>query len=333
MMALLAELFDLALVDLDGVVYVGTDAVPGSVDAIAQSHRLGLRTAFVTNNAGRPASQVADHLRSLGIDVQNEDVVTSAMAAADLLAHRLPAGSAIGIVGGAGVSASVEAAGLRAVAPSSPEVVAILMGFGPDISWRDLAEASYAVAAGALFVATNTDRTFPTPEGIAPGSGAFVAAVQEASGVTPLVAGKPEPTLYRNAINRFQSKNALVIGDRLDTDIAGAVNAGLTSLLVLSGICSAKQAVLASVGQRPDLIAADLQGLVTEQVFIRDIANSGQRWEHRGWSAHVEDSVVVVTPPAQDHGPSADGVDGVRCAAAAAWAQEDQVVDVVGLDR
>ena len=332
-MALLAELFDLALVDLDGVVYVGTDAVPGSVDAIAQSHRLGLRTAFVTNNAGRPASQVADHLRSLGIDVQNEDVVTSAMAAADLLAHRLPAGSAIGIVGGAGVSASVEAAGLRAVAPSSPEVVAILMGFGPDISWRDLAEASYAVAAGALFVATNTDRTFPTPEGIAPGSGAFVAAVQEASGVTPLVAGKPEPTLYRNAINRFQSKNALVIGDRLDTDIAGAVNAGLTSLLVLSGICSAKQAVLASVGQRPDLIAADLQGLVTEQVFIRDIANSGQRWEHRGWSAHVEDSVVVVTPPAQDHGPSADGVDGVRCAAAAAWAQEDQVVDVVGLDR
>ena len=255
------------------------------------------------------------------------------MAAADLLAHRLPAGSAVGIVGGAGVSASVEAAGLRAVAPSSPEVVAILMGFGPDISWRDLAEASYAVAAGALFVATNTDRTFPTPEGIAPGSGAFVAAVQEASGVTPLVAGKPEPTLYRNAIDRFQSKNALVIGDRLDTDIAGAVNAGLTSLLVLSGICSAKQAVLASVGQRPDLIAADLQGLVTEQVFIRDIANSGQRWEHRGWSAHVEDSVVVVTPPAQDHGPSADGVDGVRCAAAAAWAQEDQVVDVVGLDR
>ncbi len=332
-MPLLAELFDLALVDLDGVVYVGPDAVPGSVDAIAQSHRLGLRTAFVTNNAGRPASQVADHLRSLGIDVQNEDVVTSAMAAADLLAHRLPAGSAVGIVGGAGVSASVEAAGLRAVAPSSPEVVAILMGFGPDISWRDLAEASYAVAAGALFVATNTDRTFPTPEGIAPGSGAFVAAVQEASGVTPLVAGKPEPTLYRNAIDRFQSKNALVIGDRLDTDIAGAVNAGLTSLLVLSGICSAKQAVLASVGQRPDLIAADLQGLVTEQVFIRDIANSGQRWEHRGWSARVEDSVVVVTAPAQDHGPSADGVDGVRCAAAAAWAQEDQVVDVVGLDR
>ena len=332
-MPLLAQLFDLALVDLDGVVYVGPDAVPGSVDAIAQSHRLGLRTAFVTNNAGRPASQVADHLRSLGIDVQNEDVVTSAMAAADLLAHRLPAGSAVGIVGGAGVSASVEAAGLRAVAPSSPEVVAILMGFGPDISWRDLAEASYAVAAGALFVATNTDRTFPTPEGIAPGSGAFVAAVQEASGVTPLVAGKPEPTLYRNAIDRFQSKNALVIGDRLDTDIAGAVNAGLTSLLVLSGICSAKQAVLASVGQRPDLIAADLQGLVTEQVFIRDIANSGQRWEHRGWSARVEDSVVVVTAPAQDHGPSADGVDGVRCAAAAAWAQEDQVVDVVGLDR
>ncbi len=332
-MALLAQLFDLALVDLDGVVYVGPDAVPGSVDAIAQSHRLGLRTAFVTNNAGRPASQVADHLRSLGIDVQNEDVVTSAMAAADLLAHRLPAGSAIGIVGGAGVSASVEAAGLRAVAPSSPEVVAILMGFGPDISWRDLAEASYAVAAGALFVATNTDRTFPTPEGIAPGSGAFVAAVQEASGMTPLVAGKPEPTLYRNAIDRFQSKNALVIGDRLDTDIAGAVNAGLTSLLVLSGICSAKQAVLASVGQRPDLIAADLQGLVTEQVFIRDIANSGQRWEHRGWSAHVEDSVVVVTAPAQDQGQSTDGVDGVRCAAAAAWAQEDQVVDVVGLDR
>ena len=332
-MALLAQLFDLALVDLDGVVYVGPDAVPGSVDAIAQSHRLGLRTAFVTNNAGRPASQVADHLRSLGIDVQNEDVVTSAMAAADLLAHRLPAGSAIGIVGGAGVSASVEATGLRAVAPSSPEAVAILMGFGPDISWRDLAEASYAVAAGALFVATNTDRTFPTPHGIAPGSGAFVAAVQEASGVTPLVAGKPEPTLYRNAIDRFQSKNALVIGDRLDTDIAGAVNAGLTSLLVLSGICSAKQAVLASVGQRPDLIAADLQGLVTEQDFIRDIANSGQRWELRGWSARVEDSVVVVTAPAQDPGPSADGVDGVRCAAAAAWAQEDQVVDVVGLDR
>ena len=114
-MPLLAELFDLALVDLDGVVYVGPDAVAGSVDAIAQSHRLGLRTAFVTNNAGRPASQVADHLRSLGIDVQDEDVVTSAMAAADLLAHRLPAGSAIGIVGGVGVTASVKAAGLRLV--------------------------------------------------------------------------------------------------------------------------------------------------------------------------------------------------------------------------
>lgn len=258
----LLDLHDALLLDLDGVVYVGPDAVAHSVEAIRAARSSGVVAAYVTNNASRPPAVVAEHLRELGLEVDEHDVVTSAQAGAREVAARVPPGSRVLVVGGPGVAHAIRARGLEPVHTAAAHPAAVLMGYGPDVSWRDLAEASYAVGAGAYFVATNTDTTIPLAQGIAPGNGTLVAAVVAATGRAPLVAGKPFAPLMHESVERIAARSPLIVGDRLDTDIEAGHRAGIPTLLVLTGVTGVDELLAAPPERRPTYVAADLRGLV-----------------------------------------------------------------------
>ncbi|MCA1781150.1 MAG: HAD-IIA family hydrolase [Dermatophilaceae bacterium] len=245
--------------DLDGVVYRGPTAVPHAVEVLS---RIDVPVIYATNNASRAPDEVVAHLRELGLSVSADQVVTSAQAGAAVLAERLP-GARVLAVGGDGVGLALEEAGLVAV-PTADRVEAVLQGYGPGVRASDLAEAAYAVAAGAWWVATNTDATIPNERGIAPGNGALVGAVERAVGRAPdRVVGKPHPDLYVVAAARLgvPPERILAVGDRLDTDIEGAVTAGLPSVLVLTGVDSRDRGEQAPANRRPDKIIEDLRGL------------------------------------------------------------------------
>jgi len=259
----LAAVHDLALLDLDGVVYVGPSAVPGAVEAVEAVTRAGMRVCYVTNNASRPPGTVAEHLVELGIPAVAEDVVTSAQVAAALLARQVPAGAAVLVVGGTGLREALREQGLRPVATVAEHPVAVVQGFGPDVGWRDLAEGARAVRSGLPWVATNLDATVPTAAGPAPGNGTLVHAVATAAGRRPdQVAGKPEPAAFLEAVRRYGSTLPIVVGDRLDTDLAGARAAGIPGLAVLTGIAGVTDVLTAPPSQRPDHIGRDLGALL-----------------------------------------------------------------------
>lgn len=260
--AALAEVHDALLLDLDGVVYVGPHAVRHAVASIRAARERGAATAYVTNNASRPPTDVATHLRELGLDVEEHDVVTSAQAGAREVADRVPAGSRVLAIGGPGVARALRERGLEPVTEAAAGPAAVLMGYGPGVAWRDLAEAAYAVEAGALFVATNLDATIPTAQGIAPGNGALVATVVTATGREPLVAGKPCEPLMRESVERVGAQSPLVVGDRLDTDVEAGHRSSLPSLLVLTGVTDVATLLAAPPERRPTYLAADLRGLL-----------------------------------------------------------------------
>jgi glycerol-1-phosphatase len=253
--------YDALLLDLDGVVYRGPDPVPHAVASIRAARAAGVATAFVTNNASRPPREVADHLRALGIEADPHDVVTSAQAGAREVAARVAPGSRVLAVGGPGVAEALRARGLLPVAAAADDPSAVLMGYGPDVSWRHLAEASYAVERGAILVATNTDMSIPTAQGVAPGNGTLVAAVVAATGAEPLVAGKPFAALMTESVERVGARRPLVVGDRLDTDIEAGHASGIPSLLVLTGVTSVGDLLDAVPLRRPTYVSADLRGL------------------------------------------------------------------------
>jgi glycerol-1-phosphatase len=306
----LAELYDAALLDLDGVVYRSDAVVPHAAAAIDTARSTGMRVAYITNNAARPPDAIAAQLRTLGIKAEADDVVTSAQAAAHLVADRVPAGSAVLVVGGAGIIAALAERGLQPVRSLDDGPVAVVQGYAPDVDWRQLAEGSYAVNAGLLWVATNTDLTIPTARGIAPGNGTLVRAIQAATGQQPLVAGKPELPLHREAVARTGAHDPLVVGDRLDTDIEGAVKAGSPSLLVLTGVTDPAALLAAPPEQRPSYLAADLRGLLAAHP---EVARDGGGFRCAGWLARVRDGVLDVDG-------SGDPIDGLRALCAAGWA-------------
>lgn len=259
----LAAEHDVALLDLDGVVYVGEHAVPRAAEALdAALARHGMRSGYVTNNASRPPAVVAEHLQRLGVHAAAEDVVTSAQAGARLLAERLTPGSRVLAVGGPGVAWALEERGLVAVHSADDHPVAVMQGYGPDVGWRELAEATLVIERGQPWVATNTDRTIPTPRGRVLGNGSLVAAVQHATGVVPLVAGKPEPPLMWESVERTAATQPLVVGDRLDTDIEGATRCGIPSLLVLTGVTEVSDLLTAPPALRPTYLGRDLTALL-----------------------------------------------------------------------
>ena len=259
----LADAYRGIVCDLDGVVRRGPVAVPDAVGVLTALTRRSVPVVYATNNASLTPQDIARQLQGLGLQVAAEDVVTSSQAGAAHLAGCLPPGSAVLAVGGPGVSVALTEVGLHPVTGTHDGAVAVLQGYGPDVSATDLAHAAYAVEAGARWVATNLDSTLPTQHGVAPGNGALVAAVTVATGVQPVAVGKPEPPLYALAVARLgcPAGDALAIGDRLDTDIAGATAAGLDSLWVLTGVDGLVSFAQAPGRPTPTYTATDLRAL------------------------------------------------------------------------
>jgi len=298
----LVSRYDAVVCDLDGVVYRGPSAVEHAVDVIRS---LTVPVLYATNNASRSPADVAAHLRELGLDCAPEAVATSSQAGAWLLTDRLEPGSPVLAVGGAGVATALEEAGLRPVRPADAaagaEVRAVLQGYGPAVTATDLAEAAYAVEGGATWAATNTDGTLPTDRGVAPGNGSLIAAVERAVGNPPdLVAGKPAPPLYLMCAERLALPPArvLAVGDRLDTDIEGAVASGMDSLLVLTGVDDLDAVLEAPVHQRPTWVAPDLRSL------LADPADDGA-------TLGLLTAAVHAVHAARDSGSTNDEVDGL----------------------
>jgi glycerol-1-phosphatase len=260
--------YDAVLFDLDGVIYLGPIAVPGAAEGIEQLRHRGTKIGFVTNNAARPPASVADHLVELGISATAADIVTSAQAAAHLLVNRFGGGARILAVGGDGVIAALSEAGLVGVHSADDHPVAVMQGYGFNLAWQELNEAAIAIQRGAHWVATNIDPTRPTERGLVPGNGAAVAAVKMAVQAEPEVAGKPYRPLLDDTVDRLGAHHPLFVGDRLDTDIAGAVNAGLDSMFVLSGSHRADDLLAAAPGERPTFVGEDLRALLRPGLIV-----------------------------------------------------------------
>lgn len=307
---------DAVLSDLDGVVYAGPGPLPYAVESLTragETRRLG----YITNNASRRDSDVADHLRELGLTAtQPDDVVTSPQAAMRLLRERVTPGATVLVVGGDGLVFELEKAGYRVTRSADDAPAAVVQGFAPDVGWVHLAEAAYALAlpedeGGIPWIATNTDWTIPQARGIAPGNGTLVSAVHTAVGRLAVVAGKPERPIFDEAVARFGARHPLFIGDRLDTDIAGAQAAGIESVLVLTGIDRPKHVLAAPSTSRPTFIVGDLRELhepYPETVVQGDVTSVG-------------------TAAVRIHGPDVHivragdrPIDLVRAGAAAIWA-------------
>lgn len=299
--------YDALLVDLDGTVYRGPTAIPGAVDALADHD--GQHVLYVTNNASRTPGDVAAHLNELGVAAAGSDVVTSAQSAAKLMAEQVPSGSSVLIVGAQALAEEVRQRGLRPVRAASEDPAGVVQGHSIDTNWAILAEASLAIRAGALWVAANLDSTLPSDRGILPGNGAMVAAVRMATGADPQVAGKPSPPLMRDAVERAAALRPLVIGDRLDTDIAGGAAAGLPTLLVLTGVSTPLDVLRAPVGQRPDFISSDLGALnrPAENSKVAPVA---------GWAVEAQESELVLRCSTVDPQP----LDALRAVCVSAWA-------------
>jgi ribonucleotide monophosphatase NagD (HAD superfamily) len=256
----LEEAYDAALLDLDGVLYLGPDAVPHAAPAVTRARRAGMRLAFVTNNASRRPEVVAAHLTALGMDAEPEDVVTSAQAAGRYVAARLPAGSRVLVIGTEG-----------------------------------LAEAAIAIRDGALWVAGNRDSTYPSERGPLPGNGAFVAALEVATGRSPVVVGKPEPELHLASVERVGARKPLVVGDRLDTDILGARSTGTDSLLVLTGVTTLQDLLVAPPELRPTYVGWDLRALGGPQPAVEVGRGHATCGEARAWTS--ADGTSAEGPP------------------------------------
>ncbi|MEW1870648.1 MULTISPECIES: HAD hydrolase-like protein [Streptomyces] len=306
----LNEAYDTALLDLDGVVYAGGSAIVHAVESLATARAGGMRLAYVTNNALRTPDTVAAHLTELGIPAEADDVITSAQAVARLVAEQVPRGARVLVIGGEGLRVALRERGLAPVESADDDPVAVVQGYGgPELPWGRLAEASYAVARGLPWFASNTDLTIPSGRGIAPGNGAAVEVVRIATGAEPQVAGKPLPPMHRETVLRTGAERPLVVGDRLDTDIEGAFNGEVDSLLVLTGVTDGARLLAAPPQHRPTYVDADLRGMLTGQP---EVARAGDGFRCGGWTA---------TAGAGELELEGDGgaLDGLRALCAAAW--------------
>ena len=312
----LAALHDSLLLDLDGVVYVGAEPVPHATDALNSTAELGVPLVYVTNNASRPPASVSEQLAGMGLDASESNIMTSAQAGAQLVGEQFERGTRVLAVGGPGVSAALAEVGLDAVDAMSgfgssdgDDVEAVLQGFGRDLSWYALARASQAITAGATWIATNTDMTIPTEYGIVPGNGTLVQAVATATEATPEVVGKPFPRIFLAAAEKSSSTNPLVVGDRLDTDILGASNSNMASLLVLTGVSGPLELWRADPEYRPTHLGSDLRALLEPP-----LSADGDRGSVSCGAAEatIVDRSLAVTCP----GP---GVEGIWAAAHLIW--------------
>ncbi|WP_351233075.1 HAD-IIA family hydrolase [Streptomyces sp. NPDC002133] len=312
----LCAVYDTALLDLDGVVYAGGEAIAHAVDALGSARGTGMHLAYVTNNALRTPDAVARHLTELGVPAEPADVITSAQAVARLIADQVPAGARVLVVGGEGLRVALRERGLEPVESADDEPAAVVQGYGgPELPWGRFAEACYAIARGVPWFASNTDLTIPSARGIAPGNGAAVEVVRIATGAEPQVAGKPLPPMHRETILRTGAERPLVVGDRLDTDIEGAFNGGVDSLLVLTGVTDPAQLLAAEPNHRPTYVDADLRGLLTGQPEVAG-SSSEDGFRCGGWTASVRGDALLLDG-------DGEALDGLRALCAAAWTRAE----------
>lgn len=301
------DAYDAALFDLDGVVYLGPVAVVGAPESLHALRELGVKVGFVTNNAGRSADVVVDHLNELGIECHRPDVVTSSQSIAALMSRELPAGAKVLVCGAQALADEITAVGLTLVADHTASPDAVVQGYDPDMNFARLDDAGFAIQRGARWFASNTDINKPTHLGLTPGAGSQIACVQACVEVLPTVAGKPYPPLLNETISRLAAQRPVFVGDRLDTDIEGANNVDIDSLLVFTGAHGKRELVSAIPAQRPTAIGYDLR----DMLLPRRVAEVSQGRASCGQAvAEVRDGEVTLTGP----------LDGVQSQLDALWA-------------
>jgi glycerol-1-phosphatase len=258
----LADRFDGLLVDLDGVVWVGTESVPGSPEALAQMLSAGMPIAFVTNNPGRTPEAYAERLAEIGVEVEPERVLTAGMVAARLAARAAGPGAGAFVIGASTLKGMVAATGLVVLeGEAGLEADVVLVSGYRGFDYEQLRTATLALARGAALVGTSHDPTLPMPGGAWPGSGAILAAVEAASGRSAEIGGKPEPHLFEMALEAIgRPRRAAMVGDRITSDVAGGRAAGLETVLVLSGASGRAEAEAAD--PPPDHVLENLAGLL-----------------------------------------------------------------------
>lgn len=322
---MLIDRYDSALFDLDGVLYLGPDPVAGAPEAVSGLQDHGVRVGFVTNNAARTPKAVAEQLRGFGISCDEQDVVTSAQAGARVLSERFGPGVRVLVVGGDGLHQALSDLGLVAVSSADDHPVAVIQGYDPELSWELITEAALAIRRGALWVATNTDPTRPTDRGLVPGNGAAVAAVRAAVETDPIVAGKPERPLLEETVRRVGTQRPIFVGDRIDTDIAGAGNVDLDSMLVLTGAHGPVQLFSAIGIERPTHIGLNVGDLLLPE---RHVDQAGEdRIAVGSIEAHLHQQRLELSREPSD----AELVDAIWAATRLCWQCADAEHPVDGL--
>lgn len=260
------------ILDMDGVLWHGETPLPDLPHFFARLRRLGIGFVLATNNATKTAIQYTAKLARFGVDISPAQIVTSAEATAVYLRHQYPAETAVYVIGESGLRQALTAQSFTLITPEAirqgetPPVVVV--GYHPQVTYDDLAMGALAIHRGASFIGTNPDPSLPTELGPLPGAGALLAFISTATGIQPTLIGKPGPILFQQALLRLNgtAENTAMVGDRLTTDIAGGLAAGLTSILVLSGISTRAAAETGAI--HPDYIFTDIHALVDELEHI-----------------------------------------------------------------
>jgi 4-nitrophenyl phosphatase len=247
------------ILDMDGVLYRGNAPTRGAGEFLDFLHQMGIPFVLLTNNSTLTAAQYAAKLAHMGIDAEEDRILTSAEATARHLAGIAPPGTKVYAIGEDGVHRELEKRGF--VLRDDADVAYVVAGFDRHVSYRKLAVATLAIRAGATFIGTNPDKTFPSELGQLPGAGAILAAIEAATDMTPLIIGKPKPAIFELALQKLaaEAETTAMVGDRLDTDILGGHQLGLTTILLLSGVTDAQH--LAGSPIAPDLVYEDIAAL------------------------------------------------------------------------
>ena len=320
--AALAEEYDCALLDLDGTAWSGDETIEHAAASVVEARQAGMASAFVTNNAMRTPQQVADKLNSMDFAATPDMIMTSAMDIAAIMAEELEAGSKVFVIGGAGLRLALEERGFVLVDSADDEPAAVVQGLDKKVDWALLSEGAFAIERGAAFFASNLDATLPIERGQALGNGSLVRAIQHATRKRPIAGGKPEPGIYRRASELVGAQNPIAVGDRLETDIMGAVAAGVPALHVLTGVHQARDVIRAPRGQRPSYLAIDMRGLLE--------AHPAPKHHRDGtWTCGVSQvakatrSGVLTLDDVELAEPVTISIDSYRALAAAAWEYAD----------
>jgi glycerol-1-phosphatase len=254
--------YDNVVLDLDGCIWVGDVAVPGAAEAVGELRAAGKSLAFVTNDSRRSPEEYVRKLWSLGLRASLEEVVTAGGAIQHVLADR-PDGRGTFVIGSAAIFRHVSDSGQRVLNGTSRAAQAdvVVVAGHNELRYAELRDATLAIRGGAEMIATDRDATFPGEGGLWPGTGAIVAALEYATGRSAWIVGKPEPQIFRTALDRLGPGRSLVVGDRLDADLGGAAAAGLDAAIVLTGVATRSEAGEANE-PRPVAIAEDLPSLL-----------------------------------------------------------------------